>query len=158
MSRVRVARELDGLVGGQLEDLLEPLADGKKYLLALLRRAALAARDVAIAAAGDALADGAGPHADAEEGFPDVDDDAHDLAVVLVLEGLADGGHHGLQPELVDVDAPLVLELVGPLAAVLVLGVLPLGPHALFEEVVVGLHGEIGNRCDIVLLKWIRVG
>lgn len=151
MSRVGVAGELDALVRRQLEDLLEALANGEENLLALLGRSALAAGDVAITATGDALADGAGPDADTEEGLSHVDDDAHDFAIVLVLEGLADGGHHGLQPQLVDVDAAFVLELIGPLAAVLVLGVLPLGPHALFEEVVVRLHGEVGYGSDVVL-------
>lgn len=151
MGRVGVAGELDALVRRQLEDILEPLADGEEDLLALLRRSALATGDIAIAAAGDALADGAGPDANAEEGLSHVDDDAHDLAVVLVLEGLADGGHHGLQPQLVDVDAAFVFKLVGPLAAVLVLGVLPLGPHALLEEVIVRLHSEVGYRGDVVL-------
>ena len=94
MRRVGVARELNVLVGGEFEGLLEALANSHQDVLALLRGPALAARDVAVAAAGDALADGTGPDTDAEEGLADVDDDAHDLAVVLVLEGLANGRQH----------------------------------------------------------------
>lgn len=152
MGRVGVPRELDVLVGGQLENLLEALADVEEDLLALLWRSALTTGDVAIPATGNALANGAGPDADTEEGLSHVDDDAHDLAIVFVLEGLADGGHHGLQPQLVDVDAGFVLELVGPFTAVLVLGVLPLGPYALFEKVIVRLHSKFGYGSDIVLL------
>lgn len=43
-----------------------------------------------------------------------------------------------MQPELVDRGGAFVLELVGPFAAVFVLGVFPFGAHAAFEEVVVG--------------------
>lgn len=56
-----------------------------------------------------------------------------------------------MQPQLIDVDVALLLELVRPLAAVLILGVLPLGPHAGLEEVIVGLEGEVRDRCDVVL-------
>lgn len=34
----------------------------------------------------------------------------------------------------------------------LVLGVLPLGPYALLEEVVIGLEAEFGGRRDVVLI------
>lgn len=146
-----MTRKLDGLVLRQLEDGLELTANSLQDLLALLNGAALAAGHVAVAAAGDALADGAGPDADAVEGLADVDDDAHDLAVVLVLERLADGRQHRVQPQVVDVDAALVLELVRPLAAVLVLRVLPLRSHALLEQVVVGLEGQLGDGRDVVL-------
>ena len=47
-----------------------------------------------------------------------------------------------MQPELVDGGGALVFELVGPFAAVLVLGVFPFGPDAFLEEVVVGFQGE----------------
>ena len=48
-------------------------------------------------------------------------------------------------------DAALVAEGVGPLAAVLVLGVFPLGADVLLEEVVVGLEGQLRDRGNIVL-------
>jgi hypothetical protein len=48
-----------------------------------------------------------------------------------------------MQPDLVNVDTALLLELVRPLATVLVLGILPLGAHALLEEVVIGLESEL---------------
>jgi len=56
-----------------------------------------------------------------------------------------------VQPERVDIDGFLVLELERPLAAVLVLGVFPLGPYVLLEEVVVGLEREVRGGCDVVL-------
>lgn len=151
MRSLGVAGELEHLVGGELQDLLDTVADVDEDLLALLRGAALATGDIAIAAAGDALANGAGPDADTVEGLADVDDDAHDLTILLLLHGVSDGSQHDVQPQLVNVDAALVLELVGPLAAMLILGVLPLGSHAGLEEVVVGLEGEVGDRCDVVL-------
>lgn len=56
-----------------------------------------------------------------------------------------------MQPQFVDVDALLVFELVGPLAAVLVLVVFPFRPDAALEEVVVGFQGELGAGGDVVL-------
>src|SRR3569833_3627023 len=117
---IQVARELELLVGGQLKHLLEALTDGEQDLSRLLGAAALAAGDVAVPAVGNRLAYRASPHTDAVEGLADVDDHAHDLAVLFLLERLADGREHRVQPELVDADAPLVLERVRPLATVLV--------------------------------------
>lgn len=56
-----------------------------------------------------------------------------------------------MQPQFVDRDRALVLELVRPFAAVLVLRVLPLRSYALLEEVVIGLEAQFGGRCDVVL-------
>lgn len=56
-----------------------------------------------------------------------------------------------MEPQFVDVDSFLVFELVGPLAAVLVLRVLPFGTHTAFEEVVVGFVGQLGGSSDVVL-------
>jgi hypothetical protein len=56
-----------------------------------------------------------------------------------------------MEPELVDRDVALLLELVGPFAAVLVLDILPFGANAFLEEVVVGLEGQFGGGSDIVL-------
>lgn len=151
MCSLGVARELEHLVGGQLQDLLDAAADGHENLLALLGGPALAAGHVTVATVGYALADGTGPDTDTVEGLADVDDNAHDLTILLVLQRVANGGQHDVQPQLVDVDVALLLELVGPLAAVLVLGVFPLRPHAGLEEVVVGLEGEIRDRRDVVL-------
>jgi hypothetical protein len=58
-----------------------------------------------------------------------------------------------VEPESVDVDGLLVLELERPLAAVLVLRVFPLGPNVLLEEVVVRLEGEFRGGGDVVLDK-----
>lgn len=148
---VGVARELDGLGGGELQDLLQPAADGQENLLALGRGATLAAADVAIPAVRNVLSYRTSPKADPVESLADVDDDAHDLTVILLLERLADGSEHNMEPKLVDVDAALVLVLVRPFAAVLVLGVLPLGPDTRLEEVVVGLLGKLGNGDNVVL-------
>ena len=46
-----------------------------------------------------------------------------------------------MQPEFVDGDVAPFFELVGPFAAVFVLGVFPFGADATFEEVVVGFEG-----------------
>lgn len=56
-----------------------------------------------------------------------------------------------MEPERVDVDSLLVLELERPLAAVLILGVLPLGAHVPLEKVVVGLQCQVRCRCNVVL-------
>lgn len=46
-----------------------------------------------------------------------------------------------MQPELVDRGSALVLELIRPLAAVLVLRVFPFGTDASLEEMVIGFEG-----------------
>jgi hypothetical protein len=137
--RVRVAGKLGLFVLVQAQRRLEAAANLHEHLAAHLGGPPLAA------------ARAAGPQPDAVEALAHVDDDAHDLAVVLVLERLADGGQHDVQPQRVDVDAALVLELIGPLAAVLVLLVLPLGLDAGLEEVVVRLLGQLRGRSDVVL-------
>jgi hypothetical protein len=108
MRAVGVATKLDLLIRRQLHRLLELLANLHQSLLSR-----------AIPAL--ALTHRPRPQADAEEGLAHVDDDAHDLVVVVFLEGFADGGQLGVEPQFVDVDALLVFELVGPFAAVLVL-------------------------------------
>ena len=45
-----------------------------------------------------------------------------------------------MQPHLIDANSPLLLEAVAPLAAVLVLRVLPFWSNTRLEEVVVGLQ------------------
>lgn len=151
MRSLGVARELEHLGGRQLQDLLDTVADVDEDLLALLRASTLSTSHVAVATVGDGLADGAGPDSDTVEGLANVYYDAHYLTVLLLLQGVADGGQHDVQPQLVDVDAALVLELVRPLATVLVLGVLPFGSHTSLEEVVIGLESEIGHGCNVVL-------
>lgn len=148
---VGVARELDHLVGGQLENGLEPTSNRHQDLLALLARPALATGDVTVAAAGDGATRGSGPNTDTVERLTDVDNDAHHLTVLLVLQRLADSAQHGVQPELVNVDRPLLLELERPLATVLVLRILPLWPHTLLEKMVVRLEGKLGHSGDVVL-------
>lgn len=96
MGRVLVTRELDLLSGGESEDLLELPANLLQPLLALLGVSAL---DGSLALG--LLAGGAGPETDTPEGLADVDDHTHDLVVLLVLEGLTNGGEHDVEPGLV---------------------------------------------------------
>jgi hypothetical protein len=145
MSGVRVTRELYRVVLLELEGLLEPLANLEESLLALLRGPGLALL------AGDGAANCPCPETDTVEASPNVDHHTHDLVVVLILEVLANGCEHDVQPERVDVDGLLVLELERPLAAVLVLRIFPLGPYTLLEEMVVGLERKIRGRGDVVL-------
>lgn len=141
---VRVARELHHIRLLQPEYVLEPPANSLKNVLAL--------RGCASAlVTGDALAHGACPQTDTVEAFAHVHDHSHDLVVVVALEGLADSGQLCVQPEVVNRDRALVLELVGPLATVLVLRVLPFRSYALLEEMVVGLEAKFGGRSDVVL-------
>lgn len=56
-----------------------------------------------------------------------------------------------MEPEVVDGYGSLVLELIGPLATVLVLRVFPFRSYALFEEVVIGLETEFRGRSNVVL-------
>lgn len=141
MSRVSVTHELNDVVNTQ--HLLEPLSNLLKHLLALLGSAALLAWG--------GLARSTSPEADTVEGLTDVDDDTHDLVVALVLELLTNGGKEHVQPDVIVGLA--LLEGVGPAASVLVLRVLPLRTDAAFEEVVVGLLGELGSGGDVVLGK-----
>lgn len=150
---VGVAGELDGLGGGKLQDLLEPAANGHEYLLALSRGATLAAADIAVPTVRNVLSYRTSPNSDPVESLADIDNNTHDLTVVLVLERLANGGKHDVEPERVDVDAALVLVLVRPLATVLVLGVFPLGADAVLEEMVIGLLRKLGNGDNVVLQR-----
>lgn len=151
MCSLSVARELELLTGRQLQDLLDLLANAVKHLLTLLGRATLTTGHVAVTAVGNGLADRAGPDTDTVKGLANVDNNTHDLTILLILESVTDGGQHDVQPEFVNVNVALLFELIRPLAAVLVLGVLPLGAYASLEEVVVGLESEIGDGCDVVL-------
>lgn len=145
MGRVRVTRKLDRVVLLELQCLLEPLSNLGKRFFALFERAALALL------AGERLAHRPRPEADAVEAASDVDNDAHDLVVVFVLQVFANGGKHDVQPESVNVDSFLILELESPFAAVLVLRVFPLWAYALLEEMIVRLEREIRCGCNVVL-------
>lgn len=151
VSTVRVSRKLNLLAAGELKDLLESSANGQEDVAALFVCTALATGNVAIATTRDAFTNGASPDTDAVKSLADVDDNAHDLTVLLILERLANGAHHDLEPETVDINVALLLVLVGPLATVLVLGIFPLGADAGLEQMVVGLEGELRNGGDVVL-------
>jgi hypothetical protein len=137
-----VARKLNLLVGGELEGILESPTNRQENVLTLLPASALSASNVSVASSGNALSDGASPDTDTVEALADVDNNAHDLTILLLFESLTDGAHHDLEPEAIDVDIALVLVLVGPLATVLVLGVFPLRANASLEQVIVGLESK----------------
>lgn len=117
----------------------------------MLRSPAFATCCVAVSTSGERLSDALGPETDTVESFANIDYDTHDLAIVLVLECLTDSGEHDVQPQLVDVDGLLVLELEGPLSTVLVLRVLPFWTDTFLEEMVIGFLRKIGGRSDVVL-------
>jgi len=150
---ISVARELEDLGSRKLHDFLEAATDGHEDILTLLRGPALASSNITVSATGNALSYCAGPDADTEEGLADVDDHAHDFSIFLVLQCLADGSEHGMQPKLVDVDGTLLLELVRPFSTMFVLGILPFGSYSLLEEMVVGLESQLGDRSNIVLVE-----
>jgi hypothetical protein len=60
-----------------------------------------------------------------------------------------------VEPQLVDGDEFLLLELVGPLSTVLILLVFPFGADAFFEEVVIGFESEFGGGSDVVLRRLV---
>lgn len=144
MRTVRVARELHHIRLLQPKHVLEPPADRLENFLALRGCAGALVTGVA-------LAHSACPQTDTVEALAHVHDHAHDLVVVVALEGLADGSQLRVQPQIIDWNRALVLELVRPLATVLVLRVFPLRSYALFEEMVVGLEAQFGGRRDVVL-------
>ena len=105
MGAIGVTRELDDIRLLKTEDVLEPPTDRLEDLLALCWCASGLVT-------GDTLADGASPQADTVEAFAHVHDHTHDLVVAVALEGLTDGGQLCVQPQVIDGDGPLVLELV----------------------------------------------
>lgn len=140
MGTVRVARELDLLAVGKLQDLFETAANTQENIFSLFIRTTLTASDIAVSAARDALTNSTSPDTDTVESLADVDNNAHNLTVVLLLQGLTDSGHDNLKPKTVDVDIALVLVLVGPLASVLVLRIFPLGAHTGLKKMIIGLN------------------
>jgi len=99
----------------------------------------------------NALANCAGPDTDAEKALSNIDYDAHNLSIIFILESLTNRGKHDMEPELIDRNVALLLELVGPLAAMLILDILPLWSYAFLEQVVVGLEGQLGGWSNVVL-------
>lgn len=93
------------------------------------------------------------PQANPEECFTDVDHDTHYLLVILGLEGLANGGQHNVEPELVNRHGTFVFELEGPFATVLILDILPFRADTSLEEVVVGFEGKVVCFSNIILLR-----
>lgn len=141
---VSVARELHHVGLLEAQDVLEPSPDRLQDILALCGCAG-------VLVTGDALAHSARPQANTVESLAHVHDHTHHLVIGVSLEGLADRGELRVQPQVIDGDGAFVLELVRPLATVLVLRVLPFRSYALLEEVVVGLEAKFGGRGDVVL-------
>jgi hypothetical protein len=100
-----VTGELDDIRLLKTEHVLEPPTDRLQYFLTL---SGCASGFVT----GDALAHGASPQTDTVKALAHVHDHTHNLVVAVALEGLADGGELCVQPQVVDGDGPLVLELV----------------------------------------------
>lgn len=142
-----MTHELDRLLVCDLEDLLEAVADLHEDSLRLLR----GALGLTLLGGVGLGACAAGPEADTVKGLTDVDDDTHDLVIVVILELLTNGREQDVEPDVVVGLA--LLEGVGPAATVLVLRIFPLGADTLLEEVVVGLGSELGRGGDVVL-KW----
>lgn len=65
-----------------------------------------------ILVAWDALADGTGPKTDSVEALAHIHHHSHDFIVSVAFEGLANRSQLCVQPELIDGDRALFLELV----------------------------------------------
>jgi hypothetical protein len=151
MRAISVTGELNDIRLFQAQRFLEAPANLQQDFFALLYRASLSSGVVAITTAWDWATDRPRPQTDAVEALANVDDNAHDFAVALILEGFANGGEHHMQPELIDVDDLLVFELERPLSAMLILGVFPFGADASLEQVIISLQCEFGGGSDVVL-------
>jgi len=151
MRALSMPRKLHHLALLQPQHILKLPPQTQQHLLALLCSPPLPPGHIPIPAAWHALPHRLGPQPDSIEAFADIDNDTHDFAVVVIFERLADGAEHDIKPEFVDGGGALVFELVGPFAAVLVLGVFPFGADAFLEKVVVGFEGEFGGGGDVVL-------
>lgn len=79
MRGIRMTTKLHRLVRGQLHALLELLPNLHQGLFSST-------------VSTFALAHRSRPQADAEKGFPDIDDHAHDFIVAILLQGLANRG------------------------------------------------------------------
>lgn len=139
MRAVSVTGEVDLLGIRQAQGFLESPAYAGQDFLALRRTPSLAACGVAISSSRNALANRPRPQTETVKALANVDNNAHDLSVVVVLESLPDSSQQKVEPEIIDRNALALLTGVGPLAAVLVLWIFPFRTDALFEEVVIGL-------------------
>lgn len=143
---VGMARKLNDIRLLQTQNLLETTSDILQHLFTLCSGASLGAL-----VTGQTLANGTSPETDTIESLANIDHDTHDLVVVVVFERFANGSELGVEPEVVNGDCALILEGIGPFAAVFVLLVFPFGADAFFEEVVVGFEAKFGGRSNVVL-------
>lgn len=142
VSRVRVTEKFDLLGVLDHQDVLEALANRGEYTLGVFLRSSLLRGAFARAC-------GSRPQADAVKALANVDDDAHDFIVLVVLELLANGGKQCVQPDLIV--RLWFLESVCPSSAVLVLLVFPFWSHAGLENVIIGFCSQLASRSDVVL-------
>jgi hypothetical protein len=112
LSAFGMTRELHHLLGRECQNLLELATDAHKDLLAFLWGTTFAACNISVAATWDALANCTGPDTDTVEALSDIADDSHDLAIAFLLQGLADGSEHNMEPQLVNINELFLLELV----------------------------------------------
>jgi hypothetical protein len=151
VSTVCVTGELNSLSGRNPQDVFKLPADVHENFLALFSGSALATSNIAITAIWNTLANGTGPYTDTVEALSNIDHDAHEFSVFLFLKSLADRRKHNVEPEFVDRNVLLILELVGPFSTVLILLILPFRPNTFLEKVVVGLEGQFGDGRNVVL-------
>lgn len=99
MGTLGMSTELDLLIWGQLQRLLEPLTNPHQCLFACTIPTFV-------------FPNGPRPQPDPEEGLPHVDHHSHDLVVTVFLESFAYGGQLRMKPQFVDIDPFLVFELI----------------------------------------------
>ena len=138
MRTLGMPNELELVVRPQFQRLLEVLSDLDERL---------STRAVTTLA----LAGSPGPQANSEECLSDVDHHAHNLVVVVFFESLADGRELCREPQIINIDSLLILELERPLAAMLVLRILPFRANTTLKEMVVGFECKLGAGSDVIL-------
>jgi len=143
MGALGMARELNNFPINKLQDLLEVLADlhQRRFLWSASPTTGTLS-----------------PETDSIEGLADVDNDTHDLLILIGLQGLADGSKHDVKPEVIDRNTTLILELKCPFTAMLVLGVFPFGADTGLKEVVVRFQTEVRCLGYVILQKELLVG
>lgn len=92
-----MTHELNRLLVCDLQNSLEALADLHEDGLRLLR----SALGLALLGGVGLGAGAASPEANTVEGLTDVDDDTHDLVVVVILKLLTDGSEQNVEPDFV---------------------------------------------------------
>ena len=138
MSALGMARKFNNLLVTKFQDLLEVLANlhQRRFLWSTFPTTG-----------------SLGPETDSIEGLADINNDTHDLLILIGLQGLADGSKHNVKPEIIDRNTTLILELICPFTTVLVLSVFPFRANTGLEEVVIGFQTEFGCFGYVILQK-----